>query len=238
MKECVNCNMVYLEKAWSLDVLYEQFAWEKSTVAEDIRRDEIRGIERNFSKITRKRLAILPRKNAANWLTRHAKPGNILDVGSGDGQYLLQLPEQYMPYGVEISSHAVNAGKPEIQARGGDLINKDALTGLQGFEPNFFNGIIMRSFLEHDIRPKEILQEACRVLTKEGFLLIKVPNYDSLNRKIRGAKWCGFRFPEHVNYFTPQTLTRLLINSGFSIYRFGFFDRLPTSDNMWVMAKK
>lgn len=96
----------------------------------------------------------------------------------------------------------------------------------------------MRSFLEHDIRPRDILNEAHRVLKKDGLLLIKVPNYGSLNRRLVGKKWCGFRFPEHVNYFTPRTLRRFLLDTGFVVRQFSIVDRLPTSDNMWVLAGK
>ncbi len=41
-----------------------------------------------------------------------------------------------------------------------------------------------------------------------------------------------------MNYFTPASLERLLEESGFRIARFGFLDRLPTSDNMWCVALK
>ena len=68
-------------------------------------------------------------------------------------------------------------------------------------------------------------------------LIVKVPNFASWNRRLRGDAWCGFRFPDHVNYFTPETLTLLLRETGFRVARFGVFDRLPTSDTMWLVAE-
>lgn len=239
MKECVSCGMVYLEKAWSLDVLYEAFDWDKSVAVEDKRRDEMRGIERRFSKVFRRwRNRLLPRNNAADMITRYAPEGNVLDVGSSNGHYLLQLTERHIPYGVEISTAAVHAGEPAIKARGGRVINKDALNGIREFEENFFSGMIMRSFLEHDILPLPILREACRTLKPGGVLIIKVPNYACLNRHVMGEKWCGFRFPEHVNYFTPESLSGMVREAGMDIRRFNFKDRLPISDNMWLIAAK
>ncbi len=238
LKRCRSCNMVYLEKAWSLDVLYDEFAWEDSVKVEDKRRDAMRGIGRNISRLSRKRMGLFPRKNAADLIARNALPGNVMDVGSGSGHYLFQLPDCYTPYGVEISTKAVQDSLSAIRERGGNLINKDALNGMKSFQDDFFTGIIMRSFLEHDTTPRAILKEAHRLLRPNGCLIIKVPNYDCLNRKILGKKWCGFRFPEHVNYFTPHSLSRLIKQSGLKIARFSFFDKLPTSDNMWAIATK
>jgi len=47
-----------------------------------------------------------------------------------------------------------------------------------------------------------------------------------------------YRLPDHVHYFTPATLTRLLRDTGMEVLRFNFFDHLPTSDNMWLMARR
>ena len=238
MKKCKNCGLVYLEKAWSLDILYEKFAWEKSVEVENKRRNEIRGVERTISKKTRKRLGLFPRKNISNILAQYAQHGNVVDIGSGSGHYLLQLPEKFVPYGVEISTKLANTSKAAIQERGGDIVNKDALSGLKDFEDNFLTGIMMRSFLEHDITPKETLIEAYRALKSGGIVVIKVPNYAAVNRVIMGSKWCGFRFPEHVNYFTPKTLKDIIEKAGFEILRFNLTDKLPTGDNMWCIAVK
>ena len=69
-------------------------------------------------------------------------------------------------------------------------------------------------------------------------MIVKVPNYASFNRRIRGRRWCGYRFPEHVNYFTPDTLTAMLEQCGFAIERCNLSDRFPLNDNLWVIARK
>lgn len=54
-----------------------------------------------------------------------------------------------------------------------------------------------------------------RVLWDNGITFVRVPNYASLNRRVRGGQWCGFRYPDHVNYFTLYTLSRMAGNSDF-----------------------
>jgi hypothetical protein len=65
-----------------------------------------------------------------------------------------------------------------------------------------------------------------------------VPNYGYLNRIVMGQKWGGFRYPDHVNYWTPETLIKIIRDTGFQIVRFKIWDRFPTSDNMWLVARK
>ena len=66
---------------------------------------------------------------------------------------------------------------------------------------------------------------------------MKVPNYGSLNRMVMGKRWCGFRYPDHLNYFTPRTLAAMADGAGFDT-EWGATGRLPTSDNMWAVLTK
>ena len=140
------------------------------------------------------------------------------------------------PFGIEISSELSRIANERFAARGGRVIKADAITGLQSLPAAEFTGIIMTSFLEHEGHPGEALVQAKRVLKPKGKIIVKVPNYASWNRHVRGKQWCGFRFPDHLNYFTPQHLERLVRDTGYRIARFDFQDRLPTSDTMWMIA--
>ena len=72
---------------------------------------------------------------------------------------------------------------------------------------------------------------------RSGIAVVKVPNYASLNRRVMGRNWCGFRWPDHLNYFTPKSLTAMAGATGFSC-RFGMLGALPTSDNMWAVLQR
>lgn len=232
MKQCSHCRMVYLEKAPDIAELYHALAWEKQFSAEAERRIAARGGKR------RRRFRPLPRKSAVNLIAQFAAPGPVLDVGCGSGTQLAELAPQFVPCGVEISSELAREARSKIADRGAAIKNADALSGLRQFPTDYFTGVIMRSFLEHDVNPVPVLSESARVLQPDGALILKVPNYASLNRRIRGRKWCGFHFPDHVNYFTPRTLRAAVESAGLSVRRFNLFDRPPTSDNMWMIALK
>jgi len=238
MKKCSSCGMVYLVKSPDPEELFENLAWEKSSRAEDTRREKEHGLTRKFSKATRWRLHVFTRKNIEGITQKYAKPGGIVDLGCGDGLHLSRLADGYSPYGIEVSKNLAMQAEKNLASKNGKVANADALTGLRNLPDSRFTGVMMRSFLEHDIEPKTTLLEARRVLVPGGIVVIKVPNYGCINRVYRGKKWCGFRFPDHVNYFTPGTLRKLLTDCGFTILRDKFVDHLPTSDNMWFVARK
>jgi len=237
VKQCRRCGFVYLDRAPDYAALFAAMAWEKTTVAEVERRAALRPVSHRLSKLTRARMRLLPRKRMADLVVRHAPPGNVIDLGCGVGTQLAALPPAYVPYGVEISSEAAAAADRFFGARGGHAVNRPALDGLKSFPDGFFVAATLRSYLEHELMPREVLAELRRTLAPRGVAIVKVPNFASLNRRLMGGKWCGFRFPDHLNYFTPASLRTMAEACGYRV-RFGLTDRLPTSDNMYAILTR
>lgn len=164
MKTCQSCSMVYLEKAPDPAELFEALAWEKTATVEDTKRNQEQPFRRRISRMTRMRLHLLPRKEIANLVLKQCDKGKILDVGCGIGDRVLALPTQYTPYGIEISKALAARGQKTFESRGGKLANNDALNGLKSFSSDLFDVIVMRSFLEHDVTPLDVLRESHRTL--------------------------------------------------------------------------
>lgn len=234
---CRACGFAYLDRAPDYAALFSAMAWEKTTIAEVERRAALRPASHRLSKLTRARMRLLPRKAMPNLVARHAAPGNVVDLGCGTGSQLTGLAEAYIPYGIEISSEAAAAADQRFAARGGRAVNQPSLTGLASFPAGFFTAATLRSYLEHELHPRAVLTALHRALAPGGVALIKVPNYASLNRLVTGRKWCGFRYPDHLNYFTPASLKAMAARCGYRT-RFGPTDRLPTSDNMYAVLSK
>ena len=234
---CRGCGFAYLDLAPDYAALHDVMAWEKTGAAELERRAEIRPISFRLSRATRLRMALLPRKQMSDLVFRHALPGNVVDLGCGTGWHLSRLPPEYVPFGIEISTEAAAEADRLLRERGGRALNQPALLGLRQFPDRFFSGATLRSYLEHELQPRAVLQELWRTLAPGGVALVKVPNYGSLNRRVTGRKWCGFRYPDHLNYFTPQSLRAMAEGAGYRA-RFGVTDRLPTSDNMYAVLSK
>lgn len=231
------CGFVYLDNAPHYEVLIETMAWERTTKIEEQRRAEIRPISYKASKRTRFRLHLLPKRTVLGYIAARIESGNVLDLGCGGGQAMEGFPPSFRPFGIEISAAAAATADRAFRARGGYAINAPCVEGLRRFGDYFFAAASLRSYLEHEAEPAPVLENLKRVLVPGGIAVVKVPNYDLLNRKVMGRRWCGFRYPDHVNYFTPRTLRVMATKVGFEA-NFGLTGRLPTSDNLWAVLTK
>ncbi|MDX9703053.1 MAG: class I SAM-dependent methyltransferase [Candidatus Auribacterota bacterium] len=124
---------------------------------------------------------------ATNWFDKHLKMylGNfvpagakILDGGCGTGQYVYALSKWgYDAYGVDFAQKTVDTIKknfPDMKISLQDVRNLD-------FTDNYFDAYYSGGVIEHFWEGyDEIINEAYRVLKKNGYLFISVPNFSPL----------------------------------------------------------
>jgi SAM-dependent methyltransferase len=239
IKDCANCHFVYLENAPDYSRLSTEFAWEKTSVAETAERTEREPIVAAISQQAKAvRSSWLRRQKLIDLTATHVPLGPVLDIGCGTGSGFKKWAEGHVPFGVEISHELARRANKVAKSKGGRVVEADAVSGLKQFPTGHFTGVLMSAFLEHEAQPGRLLQETARVLRPDGACIIKVPNYGCWNRSIRGNLWCGFRYPDHVNYFTPESLVTMCGAAGLVVRRFRFQDRHPLSDNMWLVVGK
>lgn len=252
VRQCRESGLVFLENPPGYESLQSELAWEVTWQREADKRaaDEpalyaMSTAAKNF------RHRVLKRNKVADLATaivRRSPSAQIrmLDLGCGEGHLLGMLMDRLgadlrsrcQPYGVEISNELARRSQAALAPYGGRCVHASALEGLASFEAGFFDLIVMSSFLEHEIQPLPLLREGARTLRDGGRVLIKVPNYASWNRALRGARWCGYRWPDHVNYFTPQTLATAARSAGLQVERMNLLDRFPLSDSLYAVLRK
>ena len=135
--------------------------------------------------------------------------GTLLDVGCGSGRYIYTLREKgWDVKGIDIAY--TDYGK---KALGLDIYEGDFLKA--GFSSESFDAVTFWWTLEHMYEPLSMLKESCRILKKDGVLIIGVPNIDSLEAGIFGRHWFHLFLPKHLYQFSPVTLRRILAEAGF-----------------------
>ncbi len=231
--ECAGCGFVYLKNPPDYEALSVDFAWEKTRAAEKKRRSQQSPVVMWLDRATRWRLSLM-RKNLLDYVAERYPGGSVLDVGCGEGR---RLPDTFVPFGIEISKGLAAEADKRMRARGGYAVHAPAVEGVKQFPDKHFQAILLRSFLEHEKQPQELLQEAVRVLKPEGAIFIRVPNFASVNRHLRGGKWCGFRHPDHVNYFTPHSLKAMAADCGLKMTLLNPL-RLPLDDNINAILER
>ena len=234
--QCRACGFVYSDAAPPQELLCEEIAWEVSHAAESAKRTAKRPfLKPATAKIRNAYRRMFGRRQAHTILEKFATPGAVLDLGAGNGMQLSNIGDDFTPFGIEISAELAKRAKTLFSVRGGDCVNASAADGLRNFTDGFFTAASLRSYLEHESQPKKILSELHRTLKSDAIVLIKVPNFASWNRKMFGRDWCGFRLPDHLNYFTPQTLSTMTGNCGYVVKKLW---ASPFNDNLWMLLRR
>ncbi len=136
--------------------------------------------------------------------------GRLLDIGCGVG-ILMEVADRngYRATGVELSPWAsAYARERGLDVKTGSLADAH-------FSRQEFDIVILNHVLEHLIDPVETLLESKRVLADDGILVIGVPNFGSYVARRKKAAWASLHPDQHIWQFTPESLKRLLVHTGF-----------------------
>jgi SAM-dependent methyltransferase len=143
--------------------------------------------------------------------------GRLLDFACGSGAFFEMAGERgWDAHGVEVGAWAAEAAA----ARGLRNMHIGELADL-GFEPGSFDVVYAAQVFEHLPRPRRELQEIRRLLKPGGLLYVDVPNYHTLPIALGRDDFMLNEPPQHLNYYTPATLGRLLRSGGFDVVRVG-----------------
>ncbi len=137
------------------------------------------------------------------------RPGHLLDVGCGQGEFIYSLPKYITPTGIDINA-------PNSK----NLINSDFL------KHNFkrrYDYITFWHSLEHFQNPRVVIKKALSLLKKDGILYISIPNTSSLAFRFGREYWFHLDSPRHL--FLPNNKNiKLLFPANYSV---------KTTYNIW-----
>jgi 2-polyprenyl-3-methyl-5-hydroxy-6-metoxy-1,4-benzoquinol methylase len=234
--ECTGCAMVFLDGRMSYEVQREDHDWLDDYQKESARRTEkhpallaLSNLVKRFRPETNQRLLA----QTARW----RRSGKLIDFGCGDGSFLARAAAQFDVSGIELSPRFVQRARQKIDPA---KILEGPLTEVanKSFPAEEFDVVTQFGYIEHEWQPLAGLLAAYRLLKPAGVTVIKTPNFASWNRSVMGLDWCGFHIPAHCNYFTPDSLAAMLRRVGFQPLARPLKDCLPTSDSLWMAARK
>jgi 2-polyprenyl-3-methyl-5-hydroxy-6-metoxy-1,4-benzoquinol methylase len=135
----------------------------------------------------------------------------LLDVGCGSGTLLGLLKHRgFQVRGLDFSSEAAAIAKSENDVE----VAVGALEEVH-FPDQSFDIVTLFHVMEHVTNPRRVLKEISRILRPEGAVVLQVPNIESWQFKMFGAKWYGLDIPRHVIDYSKKSMLKLLNDSGF-----------------------
>jgi 2-polyprenyl-3-methyl-5-hydroxy-6-metoxy-1,4-benzoquinol methylase len=136
-----------------------------------------------------------------------------LDVGCGDGEYMLRL--NHLGWKVVGIEPRRSAAERAASKRIGDILESTfpspALVGMT------FDWITCQHALEHMVDPVGALASMRDLLREKGQILVSVPNSASWSARYFGPAWIGWDLPRHLTHFTLATLVAMVQRSGLSV---------------------
>lgn len=144
------------------------------------------------------------------WLPNSGPGQRLLDVGCGNGAFLLSARDAgWEVMGCDTDSKAVAIAQERgLEVREGSI---DSLAD----ESGLFDAITVSHVIEHVHNPREVLIAVHRLLKPGGLVYFDTPNIESYGHKKFGSNWRGLETPRHLTLFSIRGFQLLLQSSGF-----------------------
>jgi ubiquinone/menaquinone biosynthesis C-methylase UbiE len=159
----------------------------------------------------------------------------LLDIGCGDGSFIIQFKNHCETFGVDISRSAIKIAKEA----GISAYEVDVSSERLPFQDEYFDIIYMGDVIEHLTNPDFAINEVARVIKTNGFLVLSTPNLASwINRLLlllgmqplfsevstaktfgRGPRSYDFFPVGHLRLFTYKALKEFLTYYRFNILK-------------------
>tara|TARA_R110002167_G_scaffold2178_2_gene11085 strand:- start:7099 stop:8061 length:963 start_codon:yes stop_codon:yes gene_type:complete len=196
---CSDCSMVYLNPVFT-DASLEHFYANNHTAQSEIVDDDLSFYHQIYS--------------AGLDLASHflADKQHLLDFGCSSGNFLSLAQQKGWKdtVGVEL-----NMAEAKIaQNKGHQIYNSLSDLMTKGRK---FDLISLWDVFEHLKDGKESLRQFKKMLSPSGLLLLQVPNAASLAASIMHEKCNMFDGLEHVNLYSPKTITAIANQCGYDI---------------------
>jgi SAM-dependent methyltransferase len=161
----------------------------------------------------------------------YCQQGSVLDVGCSSGAFLFWLNRRFPGRYQTLGTDASGAPLDYAESRGVPVLHGDFLD--QPFAGKPFDAVTLWAVAEHLLEPQRFLQKTWSILKPDGLCFVLVPNMNSLAARLLGPRY-RYIYPQHLNYFTQPTLTRL-VEARFSVigFRSMHFNPLVLWQDWW-----
>jgi 2-polyprenyl-3-methyl-5-hydroxy-6-metoxy-1,4-benzoquinol methylase len=155
----------------------------------------------------------------------------VIDIGAGDGSLLEAFRLAGTPgeqlWGAELDDRAVK----NLEKRGFKGILQRAEE--MAYPADTFDAVTMIQVIEHVAEPMQLIQKLHSMMKSGGILFMETPNMASWDRRFFPKRtWGGYHFPRHWTLWDPETMTRMLDQSGFDVVSI----TTPPAAVLWVWS--
>lgn len=217
---CSACGLLYSNPRWKAEHLFGRYTeeyWQHYT-------DSVRDT------------AFDPLLNEARWrnylsyLDLVRQTGRLLDVGCATGEFLAAARSRgWETHGVETSR--VAASRAEEIA--GAQVHVGTLDTAQ-YPDGWFDAVTLWDVIEHVQSPSSYVARIQRLVRPGGIFALTTPNIRSVSYALLRRHWWVVGPNDHIYYFAPRTMARLLTKHDFAIHQMHTLETKPETWQQWL----
>ncbi len=193
---CNRCDFQFIPPYYRKKIEYTQYKNEAVTQA--VRQGN------NWIKIQRHKLRL-------KWIKKFKSSGTLFDLGAGWGHFMLAAKEEgYSIYGIEIAEQPYRYCVEDLK------LPVDHIDFFKMDPTKKFDVITLWDVLEHIDQADTFVEKIAELTAPGGYLVLQVPQIDSYFAKRHKDQWKMMGL-DHVNYFSRNTIKKLLERHGFEV---------------------
>ena len=143
-------------------------------------------------------------------LQKHApRAGRLLDIGCGEATFLSVAQDR----GWAVAGTEQPNALQRVRAKGFDV--REDIRQFDGEKP--FDAVTMWHSLEHMRDPVAVLEALRDRLSRDGVLVVAVPDWGGVQARVFGARWLHLDVPRHLHHYDETSMRRLMRRVGLRI---------------------
>jgi SAM-dependent methyltransferase len=145
-------------------------------------------------------------------IRRYRRGGRLIELGCAYGFFLQEAKPYFDVAGIELAEDAAaHARRSGLNVLGG--VADEAILGELGPA----DVTVLLDVIEHLPDPRATLQAAVRHLNPGGIVVITTGDFSSLYARLAGSHWRLMTPPQHLWFFTPESMRRLAGGLGLAV---------------------
>lgn len=194
--QCEACGLVFLENVPAeLAAHYAGGGWPRVPPG----LDELRAMSRR-------------ERHRIDTVLQFARAGKLLELGPWIGVFACNAKDAgFDVTAIDIDESCVRFLNATVGIRA--VRSSDPASAMAALGESF-DVIVMWHCLEHLLRPWDVISQAARSLRPGGVLLVSIPNVESRELSLLGARWTHVDAPRHLRIYPRAALERLCASHG------------------------
>jgi SAM-dependent methyltransferase len=152
--------------------------------------------------------------HSVDFIRRYRSSGRLLELGCAYGFFLQEAARYFEVVGIELAGEAAEHGR-----RAGLNILSGSASAESLRQIGHVDVIVLFDVIEHLPEPRETLDLCRQHLNPGGIIVITTGDFGSAVARLAGAKWRLMTPPQHLWFFTRESVRLMSAPLGLSMIR-------------------